>query len=215
MESPKKIIIIGGGIGGLGTACLLAKRGYDVTLFEKNAQVGGRANIVRTEDYLFDIGPSWYLMPDVFEHFFDLLGEKVSDHINLQKLSPSYRVIFPEDKTFPLVDMYSDLERDLPTLEQLEPGISERFKKYLQQSGRQYELAKRYFMYRNYNSLLDFLQKDFLLEGTKMNPLQTMESYLDKWFTDDRVKKILEYTLVFLGSEPKKNTGSVQYHESY
>jgi phytoene desaturase len=103
-----------------------------------------------------------------------------------------------------VVDIHSDVDRDLEILEKFEPGISDRFKKYLKRSGEQYSLAKDKFMYRNYNSPLDFLQRDFIKEGTKMNPLQTMESYLNKWFKDDRVKKILEYTLVFLGSEPKK-----------
>jgi phytoene desaturase len=203
-NNTQHIIIIGGGIGGLGTACLLAKRGYQVSLYEKNSNLGGRANKRTAEGFMFDIGPSWYLMPDVFEHFFELLGERVEDHLKLIKLSPSYRVLFPDDPEYPELDIYSDLEKDLPTLEKLEPGVSEKFKKYLDRSGRQYELAKRLFMYRNYNSVFDFLQKDFMVEGVKMNPLQTMQRYLDSWFDDDRLKKILEYTLVFLGSEPKK-----------
>lgn len=204
MTNKKKIIIIGGGIGGLGAACLLAKKGHEVTLYEKNEKLGGRANIFSADGYTFDMGPSWYLMPDIFEHFFSLLGEDIHNHLQLKKLSPSYRVVFPGDPTHPSLDIFSDLEKDLPTLEKLEPGVSEKFKEYLRRSGEQYDLAKRLFMYRNYNSPLDFLQKDFIKEGTKMNPLQTMERYLDKWFKDDRLKKILEYTLVFLGSEPKK-----------
>jgi phytoene desaturase len=204
MEQPQDIIIIGGGIGGLGTAALLAKRGHRVKLFEKNPKLGGRANVFTEKGFTFDMGPSWYLMPDVFEHFFELLGEKVEDHLKLTKLSPSYRVFFPDDPDYPTVDIFSDVERDLATLEKFEPGITEKFKRYLKRSGEQYALAKDKFMYRNYNSPLDFLQRDFMKEGVKMNPLQTMESYLNKWFKDDRVKKILEYTLVFLGSEPKK-----------
>lgn len=203
-EASKKVIIIGGGIGGLGTACLLAKQGYDVELFEKNPNLGGRANIFHAEGFTFDMGPSWYLMPDIFEHFYELLGENIHDHLTLKKLGPSYRVFFPGDEEFPQLDIYSDLERDLPTLEKLEPGVSDKLRRYLDRSGEQYELAKSKFMFRNYNSPLDFLQKDFIKEGTRMNPLQTMERYLNKWFSDDRLKKILEYTLVFLGSAPSK-----------
>lgn len=205
MEEPnKKVVIIGGGIGGLGTACLLAKQGYDVELFEKNVNLGGRANIFHAEGFTFDMGPSWYLMPDIFEHFYKLLGENIHDHLTLKKLSPSYRVFFPGDEEFPQLDIYSDLERDLLTLEKIEPGISEKLRRYLKRSGEQYELAKNKFMFRNYNSPLDFLQKDFIKEGARMNPLQTMERYLNGWFNDDRLKKILEYTLVFLGSAPNK-----------
>lgn len=198
------IVIIGAGIGGLGTACLLAKQGYQVTLLEKNRTTGGRARLLKEKGFVFDMGPSWYLMPDVFEHFFALLGEKVEDHLKLIKLSPSYRVFFPGDETFPILDLYSDLSKDLQTFEKLEKGSSEKIKKYLERSGKQYDLAKRQFMYRNYDSIFDFLQKDFLKEGLQMNPFQTMESYLNKWFQDDRLKKILEYTLVFLGSAPDK-----------
>jgi phytoene desaturase len=200
----EKIIIIGAGIGGLGAACLLGKQGYKVVLVEKNDKTGGRANIFEEKGFVFDMGPSWYLMPDVFEHFFQLLDEKIEDHFKLIKLAPSYRVFFSGDKEFPVLDMYSDLTKDLETFERLEKGSAEKMRKYLKQSGEQYELAKRQFMYRNYDSIFDFLQKDFMKEGLKMNPFQTMEAYLNKWFADDRLKKILEYTLVFLGSAPDK-----------
>jgi len=87
-------LIIGGGIGGLGTACLLAKKGYAVTLVEKNEEIGGVASQFQADGFTFDMGPSWYLMPDVFQNFFDLLGEKAEDHLQLEKLSPSYRIYF-------------------------------------------------------------------------------------------------------------------------
>lgn len=204
MVPKKHVVIIGGGIGGLGLACLLGKKGYGVSLYEKNPMVGGRASVFEKDGFVFDMGPSWYLMPDVFENFFNLLGEDVNEHLKLTKLSPSYRVFFPGDDKFPVLDMYSDLSRDLETFEKLESGSGEKIKKYLKISGEQYELAKDKFMYRNYNSIFDFLQKDFMKEGLRMNPFQTMESYLNKWFKDDRLKKILEYTLVFLGSAPDK-----------
>ena len=202
--SDKKVVIIGAGLGGLSAGALLAKRGYQVSILEKNEKVGGRANIFTAEGFTFDMGPSWYLMPDIFEHFYKLMDEDINEHLNLVKLSPSYRVFFPGDKDYPVLDIHSDLEKDLPTLEKLEPGVTPKIKKYLQLSGEQYEIAKRGFMYRNYNSVLDFLSWDIMKEGRRMNPLQTMEKYLNKWFKDDRLKKILEYTLVFLGSAPSK-----------
>lgn len=200
----KNIIIIGGGIGGLGLACLLGKSGHTVTLVEKNSELGGRARLLKEKGFVFDMGPSWYLMPDIFEHFFGLLDEDINNHLKLIKLAPSYRVFFPGDDVFPVLDMYSDTSKDLETFEKLEPGSSPKIEKYLARSGYQYEIAKKYFMYRNYDSVFDFLQKDFIKEGLTMNPLQTMESYLNKWFKDQRLKKILEYTLVFLGSAPDK-----------
>jgi len=203
-KNQKHIIIIGSGIGGLGTAALLSKRGYQVTVLEKNATIGGRANIFSADGFTFDMGPSWYLMPDIFEHFYELMEEDISDHLNLVKLSPSYRVFFPGDEEYPVLDIHSDLSQDLETLEKLEPGVTPKIKKYLERSGKQYALAKKSFMYRNYNSVLDFFKWDLAKEGRHMNPLQTMEKYLNSWFSDDRLKKILEYTLVFLGSAPSK-----------
>ena len=86
---PKEVIIIGTGIGGLSTACLLAKKGYKVTLLEKNAQVGGRARVYTEDGFVFDMGPSWYMMPDIFEHFFKLMGEDITQHLTLKRLTPS------------------------------------------------------------------------------------------------------------------------------
>lgn len=200
----KKVVIIGGGIGGLGAACLLSKRGYDVTIVEKNENLGGRANIFTEKGFTFDMGPSWYLMPDVFEHFYKLVGENIHDHLDIVRLSPSYRVFFPGNDDIPILDMESDLEKDLPTLERLEHGVSDKMKKYLDRSQKQYNIAINHFMHRNYNSPLDFLKWEIAREGRHMNPLQTMENYLNKWFKDERLKKILEYTLVFLGSAPSK-----------
>ena len=200
----KKVIIIGSGIGGLGSAALLAKSGYDVIVIEKNNNLGGRANIFEAEGYTFDMGPSWYLMPDVFEHYFNLIDEDITEHLDLVKLSPSYRVFFSGDEELPLVDIHSDLEKDLPLFEKLEPGITPKIKEYLKRSGEQYEMAKETFMYRNLGLSLDFLKWDVIKKGIELNPFQTMQSYLNKWFKSERVKKILEYTLVFLGSDPAK-----------
>lgn len=202
----ENVIIIGAGIGAMGLACLLGKAGYRVSVYEKNSHLGGRANVFSAEGFVFDMGPSWYLMPDVFADFFQVLGEDVDEHLRLQKLSPSYRVTFAGEKNPELrqLDIYSDLEKDIPTLEKLEPGVGDKLRRYLKRSGLQYELAKSKFMYRNYNSVFDFVQRDFIKEGLEMNPLETMESYLNRWFADERLKKVLEYTLVFLGSAPNK-----------
>ncbi|MBO6606932.1 phytoene desaturase family protein [Psychroserpens sp.] len=200
----QSVIIIGSGIGGLGSAALLAKAGYEVTVLEKNANLGGRANIFEAEGYTFDMGPSWYLMPDVFEQYFNLLEEDINDHLELIKLSPSYRVFFSNDKELPIVDIHSDLDKDLPLFEQLEPGVTPKIKAYLERSGEQYEMAKETFMYRNLGFSLDFLKWKVIKKGIELNPFQTMQSYLNKWFESDRLKKILEYTLVFLGSDPAK-----------
>src|SRR6476620_6303194 len=115
-----RVAIIGGGIGGLATAALLAKKGFQVKLFEKNENLGGVANTFSAEGFTFDMGPSWYLMPDVFENFFSLIGERVEDHLDLLRLGPSYRIYFKD--TGRHYDFYSDLRRDLATFEAIEAG---------------------------------------------------------------------------------------------
>jgi len=196
----KRAIVIGSGFGGLGVACLLGKAGYEVVVLEKNEQPGGRASVFSEQGFTFDMGPSWYLMPDIFDHFFRLLGERVEDHLSLSKLQPSYRIFFKD--TDRRVDIHSDLEKDLPVLESLEPGCTPQVRSYLQLAGYQYEIAKKYFLFKNYNSILDFLNWKTLIEGSRLSVFSKMDRYVKRFFTSDALQKIMQYTLVFLGSSP-------------
>ena len=196
----QKLIVIGGGIGGLAFAALAAKVGYDVTLLEKNDKLGGVANQFEAEGFTFDMGPSWYLMPDVFQNYFDLLGEKVEDYLDLTQLDPSYRIFF-QGKSRSL-DFYSDLERDLPTFEMLEPGSGPKLKEYLEKSKYQYEIALGGFMYKNYDNITDFFNKQVATEGRELEVFAKMSDYVAKHFATDEVQKVMQYTLVFLGSSP-------------
>lgn len=224
--SGKTAIIIGSGIGGLGAAALLAKAGYGVTVLEKNEMVGGRASLFhadwdekrqryvtrqpdtpakaarngRRRGFSFDAGPSWYLMPDVFQHFFELLDEDVNRHLKLRKLAPSYRVFFKD--TFRKVDIYSDLKRDLPAIEQIEPGASTALRHYLDKAAYQYGIAKDRFMYKNYDSVGDFLTRETMVEGRKLNIFGNMNRHVSRHFKSDAMRKIMQYPLVFLGSSP-------------
>ena len=195
------VVIIGGGFGGLGSAILLAKAGYRVTLLEKNEQLGGRASVFEAEGFRFDMGPSWYLMPDVFEEFFTALGEDINDHLHLQRLQPSYRVFFKDTGLDP-VDIYSDLSRDEQTFESLEPGSSQALRIYLEKAEYQYEIAKARFLYKNYDRARDFLTKEVATEGRKLSVFQTMDRYVSRYFQTEAVKKLIQYPLVFLGSSP-------------
>jgi phytoene desaturase len=196
----EKIIVIGGGMGGLAFANLAAKKGYSVTLLEKNERLGGVANQFEEDGFKFDMGPSWYLMPDVFQSYFDLLGERVEDHLDLVRLDPSYRIFFQnQGRSF---DFYSDLERDLPTFEGLEPGSGAKLREYLEKSKYQYEIAIRGFMYKNNDTVFDFLNKQVAIEGRELEVFSKMSNYVNKYFHTDEVQKIMQYTLVFLGSSP-------------
>ncbi len=197
----KQVIIIGAGVGGLATACILGQAGYEVTVYEKNGQPGGRAGTFDAEGFRFDTGPSWYLMPDIFESFFNLLGEDVNTLLDLKRLSPSYRVFF-KDTLFGAVDIFGDIERDSETLESLEPGARLKLREYLEKSTKQYHLALDKFLYKNYDSVRDFLTPQMMTEGLRMNVFSTMQNYVSRYFSTAEVQKIMQYPLVFLGASP-------------
>jgi len=201
----KKVIIIGSGFGGLSSACLLAKKGFDVTVYEKNQYHGGRANILKEKGFVFDMGPSWYMMPDVFEHFFSLLGERVEDYLQLERLDPSYRIFVEGDRTH--YDVFSDRKKMYDFFESREVGAGQKLIDHLDNSAYQYDVAKREFMYKNYDSLFDLLNKRMLTEGRKMPLLKNMKQLITGLFKDELLQHILQYQTVFLGTAPKDTPG--------
>lgn len=199
-KNKERVAIIGSGISGLASAALLGRAGFGVTVFEKNDVLGGVCNTFDDAGFRFDMGPSWYLMPDVFESFFSLLGEQISDHLDLQRLSPSYRVVF-KDKGEDVL-MYSDIERDSRTFERLEPGSAVRLRDYLSQSAIQYKTATDAVLYKNCDSVLDFICPEMRESGKSMPIFTKMHDYVSRYFQRDLVQKLVEYQLVFLGSSP-------------
>lgn len=215
----KKVIIIGSGYGGLASACIFGQAGYQVTVFEKNSQFGGKAGMLevyQSKDgtwkestttrsslkFRFDRGPSWYLMPDIFEHFFQLIGEDIHTHLTLKKLQPSYQVIF-KDTLLGSTKIYGDLDKDAATFEAFEPKAGSKIKAYVDSSSYQYNIAVSKFLYKNYNSFLDFFTPQMMSEGLKLNVLSTMQKYVAKRFESTEIQKILQYPLVFLGASPR------------
>jgi len=198
----KTAVVIGGGFGGLGSACLLAKAGWNVTLVEKNEQLGGRCSILRKDGFLFDMGPSWYLMPDVFAQFFSLLGEDVHSLLDLKRLDPSYRIRFAA--TGKTIDVRAALDDNKALFESLEPGCWPTVLSYLEKSRRTYDISMRSFVYRNYDGILDFLNKETAVEGRGLPIFRSMESHVAAHFRSDEMRKIMLYQMVFLGSDPAK-----------
>lgn len=200
-EQKQRAIVIGSGFGGLGVAAMLAKKGYQVDVYEKNESLGGRASVFEANGFRFDMGPSWYLMPDVFDDFFALFGEKASDYLDLVRLTPSYRVFF-KDKA-QVVDIHSDLTRDAQTFESFEPGAGARLAEYVRQAKRKYEISIGEFVYKNYDKFTDFLTFRMATEGWKLSVFSTMEQYVARFFRNPDLRKMLQHTLLFLGNSPK------------
>ncbi|WP_414469487.1 phytoene desaturase family protein [Methanobacterium sp. ACI-7] len=201
------VIIVGAGFGGLSASALLAKKGFDVTVIEKNEQPGGRASVYGDKEFYFDMGPSWYLMPDVYEKFYAQFDKKPEDFFKLERLDPSYRIFFGNKKQ---VDVASDLEKNYSLFDSLEENGSQKLKEYLKSSEELYDFSIDEMLYKDYNSILDFLNGKLLLRGYKLNMWENLQHYVNKRFESDEAKKILEYAIGFLGGSPA-NTPSF-YH---
>lgn len=196
---PKTAIVIGAGFGGLSAAALLAKKGLRVTVIDNNPMPGGRAIYFRQKGFLFDRGPSWYLMPGVFERFFAEFGKKPSDYFRLVRLSPSYRVFYEEGKT---LDVPSEPEKIRALFAQLEPEGDKKLDKYLSQAQYKYDVAMQKFLYKDYKSLLDMADLRLAPEALRLHLFSSIDSYAKRFFKSLQARKILEYTMVFLGGSP-------------
>jgi 1-hydroxy-2-isopentenylcarotenoid 3,4-desaturase len=198
-SSMKRVVIIGAGIGGIATANLLAKKGYNVTVVEQHAAPGGRAGKLEKDGFTFDTGPSWYLMPDVFERYLRQFDTSADAEFKLQKLNPSYRVYFENAKSLVIT---SDLATDAKSFESIEPGAGQKLVKYVAKSERIYRTSLETFLYSNFTKLRDILNPSALRNGPEVLLLagQTLHSYVARKFHDQRLRQILEYHMVFLGT---------------
>ena len=199
---PRTAVVIGGGITGLATAALLAREGLEVTVLEKQPVAGGRTGTWQSAGFSFDTGPSWYLMPEVFDHFFRLLGTTAEEQLELVRLDPGYRVLF-EGSAEP-VDIAATRDENVKLFESLEPGAGARLEKYLDSAVDVYDMAKKRFLYSTFASFLPLLRPDVLRRGPRLAQLllQPLSSFVAQKFTDPRIRQILGYPAVFLGSSP-------------
>ena len=195
----KNVVVIGAGFGGLAVAALLSHAGFHVTVIEQNSQPGGRAGVLRAKGFTFDMGPSWYLMPEVFERFFAVFDKKPADYYTLKRLDPSYRMFFGKDD---VPDIKAQLKDNLKLFDTIEKDGSKKFKRYFDQSKKLYEIAVQEFMYSDTDSFKSFFNKRVLKEGRGLPILEDMDSYAKKFFSSDKLRKIVEYTIVFLGGSP-------------
>ncbi|MES2169806.1 MAG: phytoene desaturase family protein [Actinomycetota bacterium] len=196
------IIVIGGGIAGLASAALLARDGHSVTLLEQRDALGGRAGSWSKDGFRFDTGPSWYLMPEVFDHFYRLLGTTAAEQLDLITLDPGYRVVFEGDVQ--PIDIAASREENLDLFERIEPGSRPRMQKYLDSARETYEIAKLRFLYTSFASIRPLLRRDVLgrLGTLARLLLRPLSSLVGRTVKDPRLRQILGYPAVFLGSSP-------------
>ncbi|MGY6561967.1 MAG: phytoene desaturase family protein [Luteibaculaceae bacterium] len=199
--SSKKIIVIGSGFSGLSVATSLADSGHQVTIIEKNENPGGRARKFETSGFLFDMGPSWYWMPDVFDQYFAKFGKKVSDYYELVRLDPSYCVWFGQDDKIDLPASKAEL---FALFEQYEPGSSKNLDKFLKESEYKYQVGINNLVYKPSRSIFEFTDPKLLLGLVKMQVFTSMRSYIRGYFKHPKLIQILEFPVIFLGAMSDK-----------
>jgi phytoene desaturase len=195
-KNDKKVVVIGSGFAGLSAATHLAHAGYQVTLLEKNDTPGGRARKFETEGFVFDMGPSWYWMPDVFDSYFGYFGKKPSDYYDLVRLSPSYTVVFGEND---FMEIPANLKEFRELLETLEPRVGPRLDEFLKQAAYKYKVGIKDLVYKPSRSLLEFADPKLLVDVVRMDVFQSMSKHVRKFFSNEKIIRLMEFPVLFLG----------------
>ena len=196
----KKIAVIGSGFAGLSSAACLAKAGFDVTVFEKNSGPGGRARKFESSGFTFDMGPSWYWMPEVFEGHFNHFGKTASDYYKLKRLDPSYRIYFGKSD---YLDIPSGVEALCILFEKLEPGSSRHLLRFLAEGKYKYVTGIHKLVHKPGLSFTEFLDADLVKGLFKLHIFQSIATYIRKFFKSPRIIKLLEFPVLFLGATPE------------
>ena len=195
------VVVIGGGFAGLSAAALLARRGARVTLLEKNDQVGGRARVWEQDGFRFDMGPSWYWMPDVFERFFGLFGMGVEEAYSLERLDPSYRIVFgPGD----VLDLPAGVGPLVELFERMEAGAGTRLRDFLSDAQYKYEQGMGEFVHKPSLSLTEFLDPRLAWALVRLQMLQSFRKHVNRHFTHPRLRQAVEFPVLFLGATAPK-----------
>lgn len=209
MKKSKKIIIIGSGFSSLSASCYLASKGFEVTILEKNKTVGGRARQFVKEGFTFDIGPTWYWMPDVFEKFFADFNQKPSDYYQLEKLNPAYEVYFDDLDSVSIPD---NLPEILDIFEKQESGSATHLSNFLESAQKNYEVAIQDLVYRPGISITELITPVTIKKANQF--FTTIRTSVRKNIKDDRLRQIMEFPVLFLGAKPS-NTPSFYSFMNY
>ena len=194
---PKKITILGSGFSSLAAASYLAQAGHEVHIYEKNATLGGRARQYKRDGFTFDMGPSWYWMPDVFDRFFADFGKKTSDFYNVSKLDPAYRVYFGKHDSIAIGDSLGKIKE---TFEAIEPGSAQKLQDFIDDAGNNYEVAIKDLVYRPGVSPLELVTPQTIKKIGSF--FSTISRDVRKVFKNPKLIQILEFPVLFLGAKP-------------
>jgi len=195
-----EITIIGSGFSGLSAACYLAQEGHKVQVFEKNKTLGGRARNFTEGGFTFDMGPSWYWMPGVFEDFFNDFGKKVEDYYQLKRLDPSYQIFFPNE----VMKIPASVEELYGLFESIEHGSADKLKTFLDHAQYKYNVGMDEFVQKPSLSITEFMDFRIVKSALKLNMFSSLSKEVRKLFKDARLISLLEFPVLFLGAKPQK-----------
>ncbi|MAW50029.1 MAG: phytoene dehydrogenase [Flavobacteriaceae bacterium] len=194
----KKVIIIGSGFSSLSSACYLSKKGYQVEVFEKNESLGGRARQFKKDGFTFDMGPSWYWMPDIFERFFNDFNKSPSEYYNLKKLDPAYEVYFGTKEK---IVIEGNLDKIISVFEKEENGSGKKLKKFIEKAKKNYDIAINKIVYRPGKSPLELITFETV---KKLNLfIRNIKDDVFKNFKNPKLRQLLQFPVLFLGAKPK------------
>ncbi len=194
----KKIIVIGSGFSSLSAACHLAKAGFDVSIYEKNNTLGGRARQLKRDGFTFDIGPSWYWMPDIFEKFFNTFGKKTADYYKLDKLNPAYKIFFSDE----VITIGDCMDKICEEFERIEKGSAKHLRNFIGKAQENYDIAINKIVLRPGLSPLELVTKETVLRVDQF--FKTISQEVRKRFTNPKLISTLEFPVLFLGAKPNK-----------
>ena len=200
VKTPPHVVVIGAGFAGLSAAITLAHKGYKVTVVEKNKEVGGRARFFEKDGFFFDMGPSWYWMPEVMEKFFNQFGKSTSDYFELKRLDPSYQVIYGKEDVLSVPASYEALK---DAFEEIEPGSSVQLDQFLAEAEYKYEVGINEFVHKPGLSILEFMDVKVMRAASKLDLLQSFAKHVRRYFKSPKLLQLLEFPVLFLGAVPK------------
>lgn len=200
-KNPKNIAVIGSGFAGLSAACCLAKYGHKVTVYEKNETTGGRARVFDAAGFVFDMGPSWYWMPEVFEEFYNRFGYTASDFYELKRLDPSYRVFWKDNTQW---DIPASAEELFDLFEQHEQGAGAKLKMFLNEARVKYEAGMQKFVWKPSLSVTEFAEMQLLREVFRLDLFNSVSKSIRKSFSNPKLIELLEFPVLFLGAKPSQ-----------